>query len=272
MRASEITPTVVALDGDAPVVTLDGVSKRYEEQRIGRTRRLFSVFGGIEGDVVIDDADDDDDDDDDGGFDGDESDDAVARDEGLVLDDVHLELRGSGGIGVVGARPEGRSALLRLIAGLAAPAHGRVVVEGRVAPLFDSLTPLVPRQGRVGRQLTLAASILRLNGHEASRRLPEIMEFTGDPPIGRKTSLAALTSRRRQALLFTMLLALEPDIVLVDTRTPRSILDGRLVERIAALKDAGALVVATGPEPEDVAWIADSVVEVSGGRVRILAA
>jgi ABC-2 type transport system ATP-binding protein len=267
MRGSDVDSvdmTVVTLDGEAPVVTLDGVSKRYEAVRITRARRLFSVFGGLEGDAVIE--DDDDDDDDDGGVDDEQAEDEVVVGQGLALDDVHVELRGAGGIGVIGARPEGRSALMRLVAGLAAPDHGRVIVEGKVVPLFDSLLPLLPRQGKVGRLLPVAADFLGLHGHEVSRRLPEILDFAGDG-ASPKTSLAGVPTKRRQALLFTALLALEPDIVLVDTRAPRTILGGRLCDRLVSLKRAGCLVIAAGSRPEDVDWIADTVVEVEAGRV-----
>jgi ABC-type polysaccharide/polyol phosphate transport system ATPase subunit len=249
---------------DAPVVSIEAVSRRYAQLSIGRTRRAFSKLGGIEGDPGS--LDDDDDDDDDGGFDDLEEAQTVVTAGTLALDAVSLRISGGGCVALVGPPGAGKSVLLRTIAGLTPPGSGRVVVKGLVAPILASLSALLSRQGRLGTALPVLAALLHLPKRQVRQRLPQIFAFLGDPEAG-AVLVSGLPTRRRQDLLFAAMLCLDPDIVLVDCKLPIGAFGQRCRDRLLELKDAGTLILISARSREEAAWIADRVVYMNEGRI-----
>jgi tungstate transport system ATP-binding protein len=265
-RLADPLELTIALGEDAPLVSIESVSRRYAQLTIGRTRRAFSKLGGIEGDPGSLD-DDDDDDDDAGGFDDlEEEGQTIVTDGTLALDAVSLRISGGGCVALVGPPGAGKSVLLRTIAGLTPPGSGRVVVKGLVAPILASLTALLPRQGRLGAALPVLAALLHLPTRQVRQRLPRTFAFLGDPEAG-AVLVSALPTRRRQDLLFAAMLSLDPDIVLVDCKLPSGAFGQRCRDRLLELRDAGALILVSARRLEEAAWIADRVVYMNEGRL-----
>jgi tungstate transport system ATP-binding protein len=265
-RVAEPLELTMALGEDAPLVSLESVSRRYAQLTVGRTRRAFSKFGGIEGDPGS--LDDDDDDDDDGaGFEEPEEEaQAIVTDGTLALDAVSLRISGGGCVALVGPPGAGKSVLLRTIAGLTPPGSGHVVVKGLVVPILASLTALLPRQGRLRAALPVLAALLHLPTRQVRQRLPQTFAFLGDPEAG-AVLVSGLSTRRRQDLLFAGMLSLDPDIVLVDCKLPSGSFGQRCRDRLLELKDAGALILISARRLEEAAWIADRVVYMNEGRL-----
>jgi tungstate transport system ATP-binding protein len=264
-RLAEPLELMIELGDDLPLVSVEAVSRRYAQLTIGRTRRVFSKLGGIEGDPGSLD-DDDDDDDDDGGFDDLEEVQTIVTDGTLALDAMSLRISGGGCVALVGPPGAGKSILLRTIAGLTPPGSGRVVVKGLVAPILASLSVLLPRQGRLGTALPVLAALLHLPRRQVRERLPQTFAFLGDPEAG-AVLVSGLPTRRRQDLLFAAMLSLDPDIVLVDCKLPTGAFGQRCRDRLLELKDAGTLILISARKREEAAWIADRVVYMNEGRL-----
>jgi len=54
-----------------------------------------------------------------------------------ALDNISLELDPGDRLGLLGGNGSGKTTLLRIIAGILPPTHGKVLVAGRLSPLFS---------------------------------------------------------------------------------------------------------------------------------------
>jgi thiol reductant ABC exporter CydD subunit len=191
-----------------------------------------------------------------------------ARD-GLVLDDVDLELRPGETVALVGPSGSGKSTLASLVLGLAEPTHGRVDVGVSRAgwvpqhpTVFSGTVADNIRLGNAGADQASVVAAARLAGADAFvRALPDGYETAvGDG--GRPLSAG---EERRLALARAFL----SDAPLVVLDEPTADLDpesaeivGTAVERLA--NGRAVLLIAHRPE---LARRADRVVRLEKGRV-----
>lgn len=131
-----------------------------------------------------------------------------------ALSDVSMTLEDGDRIGLVGHNGSGKSTLLKVIAGIYEPIAGRMFIEGRVTPLFDTLPGLDPEDTGYENILT-AGMLLGMSRSEIENNIQEIEEFSG---LGEYLSLpvrtysAGMTTR----LGFAVVTSVNPDILLMD--------------------------------------------------------
>jgi ABC-2 type transport system ATP-binding protein len=138
----------------------------------------------------------------------------MSYDEFEALDDVSIEVLPGETVGIVGRNGAGKSTLLRLIARVMPPTAGRVVVEGRTAPLLELGLGL---HGELtGREnVMLQGALLGFSRSKMKKRLERIVEWAEleefiDAPI--RTYSTGMTAR----LAFSVATDVDPDILLVD--------------------------------------------------------
>ena len=140
------------------------------------------------------------------------------RDELWSLRDVDLEVARGTSLGIVGRNGAGKSTILKVLSRITEPTSGISRTRGRVAALLEIGTGFHPELS--GREnIYLNGAILGMRRNDISRRLDEIVEFSGvsrfiDTPIKRYSSGMYLR------LAFAVAAHLEPDILLVQ-RGPR---------------------------------------------------
>jgi biotin transport system ATP-binding protein len=138
-------------------------------------------------------------------------------------------------IGVIGANGSGKSTLLRLLNGLVAPSDGTVRVDGadtvrsvrevrrRVGFVFtDPLSQLVMPTGREDVELSLRRSIR--NGTERRAHAESVLERFGLLALADQ-SIYELSGGERQLLALAAVLAVDPDVLVLDE--PSTLLDLR---------------------------------------------
>lgn len=152
----------------------------------------------------------------------------------VLLEDVTLSLT-ERRIGVIGANGSGKSTLLRLLNGLVAPSEGSVTVNGsdtvrkvravrqQVGFVFtDPLSQLVMPTGREDVELSLRRSVR--NGAERREKADAALARFGLLPLADQ-SIYELSGGERQLLALAAVLAVEPDVLVLDE--PSTLLDLR---------------------------------------------
>ena len=131
-----------------------------------------------------------------------------------ALQDVSFEIEAGEMVGLVGRNGAGKSVLLKMIARVTRPTHGRIEIRGQVAPLLEVGTGFHP--DLTGREnIYLNGVILGMRRREVHRRVDEIVAFADigaflDSPIRR------YSSGMRMRLAFAVAAHLDRDIFLLD--------------------------------------------------------
>lgn len=131
-----------------------------------------------------------------------------------ALRDVSFRVTTGEAFGVVGSNGSGKSTLLKLLAGIAKPTAGRVVVDGRVAALIELGAGFHPEiSGR--ENVFINGAVLGLSRREIARRFDDIVAFSGladfiDEPV--KNYSSGMYVR----LGFAVAIHTDPDVLLVD--------------------------------------------------------
>ncbi len=190
---------------------------------------------------------------------------AVGFDGVPVLEDADLAGRAGEVIALAGPNGGGKTTLLRLIAGLAAPMSGRVTrPSGRIAYLPQNPVALLHRQSvRAEVQFTID----RAGGQERER--PErILGMLGLAELADRYP-RDLSSGERQRAAIAAVLPGTPQLVLLDEPTRGMDLASRsaLIALVADLRDRGAAVVIATHDEDLHAALADRVVDVARGMV-----
>jgi ABC-type polysaccharide/polyol phosphate transport system ATPase subunit len=117
-------------------------------------------------------------------------------------------------VGIVGPNGAGKSTLLRLVLGVAVPDVGRVIVNGRVAPLLELGLGFHPDLTGA-ENLRLNASLLGVSRQRIKDLFRPIVEFSG---VGNfiNEPLRTYSAGMQMRLAFSIAIHMDPDILVVD--------------------------------------------------------
>jgi len=168
-------------------IRVDGLGIRFRRNRRGR-RSLKDLFAGSKR--------------------------RTRPDEFWALRDVGFEVRPGESIGVVGRNGQGKSTLLKLVAGVLVPDEGTVTVHGGVAPLIE-ITGGFVGDLTVRENVRLAAGLHGMSRGEVNRRFDDIIGFAEienfvDMPYKH------LSNGMKVRLAFSVVSQLDEPILLVD--------------------------------------------------------
>jgi ABC-2 type transport system ATP-binding protein len=135
-------------------------------------------------------------------------------DEFWALHEVSFSVHPGEAIGVVGRNGQGKSTLLKIVAGVMLPDEGSVQVHGGVAPLIEITGGFVPEL-TVRDNVYLTAGLHGMSRAEVDDRFDEIIEFA---EIGKflDTPYKHLSSGMKVRIAFSVVTQLEEPIILVD--------------------------------------------------------
>ena len=131
-----------------------------------------------------------------------------------ALDGVSFDVRSGEAIGVVGRNGQGKSTLLKLIAGVMLPDRGRVAVNGGVAPLIE-ITGGFVNDLSVRDNIGLTAGLHGMSKAEIAHRFDEIVEFAEIADF-LDTPYKHLSSGMKVRVAFAVVSRLEEPVLLVD--------------------------------------------------------
>jgi len=131
-----------------------------------------------------------------------------------ALRGVSFDVRAGEAIGVVGRNGQGKSTLLKLVAGVMLPDEGQVEVHGGVAPLIEITGGFVDDLS-VRDNVYLTGGLHGMSKAEISSRFDEIIEFAELADFV-DTPYKHLSSGMRVRIAFAVISRLEEPIILVD--------------------------------------------------------
>ena len=130
-------------------------------------------------------------------------------------------------IGLIGHNGSGKSTLLKVLAGIYEPIEGRLLVEGRVTPLFDMM-PGLDLEDSGYENIITCGLLLGLSRDEIESKIPDVEEFS---ELGEYLALPVRTysSGMTMRLGFALVTALDPGVLLMDEGIGAG--DARFAER-----------------------------------------
>lgn len=131
-----------------------------------------------------------------------------------ALRNVSFEVKKGEAVGLVGANGQGKSTLLRIIAGVLIPDEGKVAVNGGVAPLIE-LTGGLKSDLTARDNIWLVAGLYGLTKQQVSEKFDDIVEFSGIADF-LDTPVRHFSSGMRVRLGFSIVTSLDEPILLVD--------------------------------------------------------
>lgn len=131
-----------------------------------------------------------------------------------ALRDVSFTVQQGEAIGVVGRNGQGKSTLLKLVAGVLFPDEGRVKVSGGVAPLIE-ITGGFVGDLTVRDNVHLTAGLHGLSKAEIAQRFDSIIDFAGAADVI-DTPFKHLSSGMKVRVAFSLISQLEEPVLLVD--------------------------------------------------------
>ncbi len=138
----------------------------------------------------------------------------VRRDEFWALDGVSFDISPGETIGVVGRNGQGKSTLLKLIAGVMLPDRGSVAVSAGVAPLIE-ITGGFVNDLTVRENIALTGGLHGMSKADIDARFDEIVDFAEIEDF-LDTPYKHLSSGMKVRVAFAVVSRLEEPIILVD--------------------------------------------------------
>jgi lipopolysaccharide transport system ATP-binding protein len=131
-----------------------------------------------------------------------------------ALNDVSFEIGQGEVVGFIGRNGAGKSTLLKILSRITTPTRGRAEIRGRVGSILEVGTGFHPEL--TGREnIYLNGSILGMNRREITRKLPQIIEFSGIPKFV-DTPVKRYSTGMYVRLAFAVAAHLDPEVLLID--------------------------------------------------------
>jgi ABC-type Fe3+/spermidine/putrescine transport system ATPase subunit len=196
----------------------------------------------------------------------------------LVLDRVSLEVADRELFVLLGASGSGKSTVLRLIAGLAVPDEGRILLHGRdvsALPPQQRGTGFVFQNYSIFRHMSVAANIefglkiRRMKGAERARKREELLELVDLAGLGERYG-NQLSGGQQQRVALARALAYEPSVLLLDE--PFGALDVKIRAQLRRSlreiqKRLGITTILVTHDQEEAFELADRVGVIERGRL-----
>ncbi len=191
-----------------------------------------------------------------------------------VLSDISVRLDSGKIYGLVGRNGCGKTMLMKCICGFVKPTSGKIVIDGKVLgkdmDVPEHMGIIIENPGFIPyysgyKNLRLLASV---RGKTGKKEIAEYMEMVGLDAKSKK-HVSKYSLGMRQKLGIVQAIMERPEILLLDE--PMNGLDRKSVELVRNLikktADAGAVVLLSSHNQEDIDTLCDVVYHMEDGRI-----
>ena len=184
--------------------------------------------------------------------------------------DVTFAVPSGSTFGIIGPNGSGKSTILKVIAGLLAPAAGRVTRVGRLSALFELGAGFNGEYS--GREnVFINAAMLGLSRDEIEAIYPAVVKFSElggfmEQPV--KTYSSGMYVR----LAFAVVAHIDPDVMVVDEALAvgDTVFQHRCMRKIKELQERGATILLVTHDMNAVSSFCDTALWIDGGRTRLI--
>jgi putative ABC transport system ATP-binding protein len=199
----------------------------------------------------------------------------VRNAETVLVGDLSLSVEGGEVLGITGPSGTGKSSLIHVLAGLVAPASGRVLHADRpVTPRGGAALGLILQHHHLPGMLTaheavgLPLQARGLDRAEVAERSDRMLVALG---LGDQTHqlIWELSGGQRQRVAVARALAGDPELILADEPTAGLDLDSHttVLNHLLEAARAGAIVIIASSDPDVIDHCTRAVTLAEGGRV-----
>ena len=189
------------------------------------------------------------------------------RERFLALDDISFTVEQGEALGLLGHNGSGKSTLLQIIAGILQPSAGRVIANGRVAPLIQLGVGFNPELTGY-ENIFLNASLYGFLNKDIKKRTKDIIEFS---ELGHfiDTPLKHYSSGMQMRLGFAVAVYLQPDILLADEilAVGDQAFQDKCLAKIAEMRKNGMSLVLVSHSQKQVETFCDYFVKLNHGII-----
>ncbi|HEY0955996.1 MAG TPA: ABC transporter ATP-binding protein [Roseateles sp.] len=203
-----------------------------------------------------------------------------------ILEDINLKLFRGQAIGVIGESGSGKTTLARAVAGLIAPAQGRILFQGRALPgtlaerskddlrriqiVFQMADTALNPSHSIETILARPLQFYRgLSGAALQKRIAELLDLVKLPAATAKRLPAGLSGGQKQRVNLARALAAEPDLILCDEVTSAldTVVGAAVLDLIAELRrELGVSYLFISHDLHTVRSVCDEIVVMQHGR------
>jgi ABC-type polysaccharide/polyol phosphate transport system ATPase subunit len=189
------------------------------------------------------------------------------RERFYALKQVSFQLEKGESLGVIGANGAGKSTLLGLVAGLAEPNEGQVIVSGRIAALLELGSGF--HHDLTGREnVYLNASLLGLTRKRTAQIFDQIVDFSGigdfiEEPI--RTYSSGMVMR----LAFSVAVHMDPEILIIDEvlAVGDAAFQAKCFEKIFEFRNSGKTLLCVSHAAAVVQQLCDRAIWLDHGKL-----
>jgi len=190
-----------------------------------------------------------------------------------VLHGVNLRIPHGETVALIGRNGSGKSTLLSLIARVYKPTSGRIVVNGKIAPLLELGAGFHPDLTGI-ENLELYGAILGMSQKTLRERFDSIVSFAFDTPdLAEKidTPLRNYSDGMKMRLGFSIAIHTDPDILIVDEvlAVGDEAFQHKCYRKIAEFQREGKTIVFVSHDMHVVRQVATRVVWLHHGCIRM---
>ena len=184
-----------------------------------------------------------------------------------ALDNLSLSVKHGDRLGIIGHNGAGKSTLLRLCSGVYYPAQGRVEINGKVSPLFNT-SPGLDLDDTGYENIITCGLFLGMTHDEIERKISDIEAFC---ELGEYLNLPAksYSTGMLTRLGFAIATAIDPEILVLDEGLGAG--DARFAEkakkRVDALIERSSILILASHSDQLIQSLCNRAILLESGRI-----
>ncbi|PKO14177.1 MAG: teichoic acid ABC transporter ATP-binding protein [Chloroflexi bacterium HGW-Chloroflexi-10] len=188
----------------------------------------------------------------------------------FALNNISLKIESGEVFGLIGHNGAGKSTMLKLIARVLTPTHGRIEVLGKVSPLLELGAGFHPELS--GREnVFLNGALLGYSHKEMNEKLGSIIEFSGIPDFI-DAPMRTYSSGMWARLGFAVATVTRPDVLLVDEvlAVGDEAFQQKCFERIDRFQNEGTTIILVTHSMETIMAMCHQVAWIDHGNLKFV--